>query len=335
MDFFRNREVKTELLTALLLTVLFSGIGFWLSPACGILVICVSLLFILLHFLTARRRYRRLAELSLEIDRILHGEETDRMQAYAEGELAILQNEISKMTIRLKVQSEALLQDKRYLADSITDISHQLRTPLTSMNLIVSMMSRGERTEERRRELTQELSRLLARIDWQIRALLKISKLDAGTAYLRQDQVSVTELVNKAAAPLLIPLELRDQHLTLHLEENAHFLGDLSWSAEALGNVLMNCMEHTPAGGTLEIHASENSIYTELMIMDNGSGILPEDLPHLFERFYKGKNADESSVGVGLALARMIVTSQNGTIQAENRPQGGACFTIRFYKGIV
>lgn len=335
MGFFRNREVKIEFLAALLLTVLSGGSGFWLSPACGIWAVCTSLLFVLLHFLTTRRRYQRLAELSQEIDRILHGAETDRMQDYAEGELAILHNEISKMTSRLKVQSEALLQDKRYLADSITDISHQLRTPLTSMNLIVSMMAQGERTEERRRELTQELSRLLARIDWQVSTLLKMSKLDAGTAYLRQDQVSIAELVEKAANPLRIPIELRDQYLTLYLEKNSHFLGDLSWSAEALGNVLKNCMEHTSSGGTLEIHASENSIYTELMVMDNGTGIDPEDLPHLFERFYKGKNANESSIGVGLALARMIVTNQNGTIQAENRPQGGACFTIRFYKGIV
>lgn len=119
------------------------------------------------------------------------------------------------------------------------------------------------------------------------------------------------------------------------MEDRAGFTGDAAWTVEALGNILKNCMEHTGQGGTLWIRASENYLYTEFQIEDNGSGIDPEDLPHLFERFYKGKNASDSSVGIGLALSRMIVCAQNGTLKAENRAEGGARFTMRFYKGVV
>ena len=160
-------------------------------------------------------------------------------------------------------------------------------------------------------------------------------RLDAGTAKLAHDRVSVQELIRRAAEPLLIPIELRAQTLSVCCPEETAFTGDLQWSVEAVGNILKNCMEHTPEGGEITATAVENAIYTELRIADNGPGIDQEDLPHLFERFYKGRNAGEQSVGIGLALARMIVEEQNGALKAENLRSGGAAFTIRFYKGTV
>jgi signal transduction histidine kinase len=126
-------------------------------------------------------------------------------------------------------------------------------------------------------------------------------------------------------------MELRDLELKLSVSDEA-FTGDLYWSVEALSNILKNCMEHTPAGGRIEIKASENALYTEIIVSDSGPGIDPEDLPHLFERFYKGKNSSENTVGIGLALSRMIAAEQNGIIKAENGKARGAVFTLRFYK---
>lgn len=194
-------------------------------------------------------------------------------------------------------------------------------------------MSEPELTNERRKQLTQELYRLLSRIDWLVTALLKISKIDAGTVQFKQEHISMEGLLNKACSPLLVPIELRAQELIL--KADGEFCGDIAWTCEAIGNILKNCMEHTPEGGKLEINASENALYTEIIIKDSGTGIAKEDIPHVFERFYKGVNSSENSYGIGLALSRMIITSQNGTIKVENRKSSGCKFSIKFYKGAV
>lgn len=130
-----------------------------------------------------------------------------------------------------------------------------------------------------------------------------------------------------------LSMELRGQALLIHAD--GAFRGDLSWTSEAIGNIVKNCMEHTPEGGRIEIEATETALFSEIIIKDNGTGISSEDLPHIFERFYKGKDSDGKSFGIGLALSRMIITGQGGTVKAENRKPVGAMFTIRFYKGTV
>lgn len=335
MAFFRNPEIRKTLILYLSIMVSASALGFLFSTFCGAAILLLSFVYTALYLLLTYRRYQKIAQLSCKVDHILHGDEKINFDDCEEGELSILQSEISKMTIRLREQTEALQQDKTYLADSIADISHQIRTPLTSINLIVSFLQVNDLTDQRRMELTKGLSVLLSRIDWLISSLIKMSKLDAGTANLRSEMVSVAELVKSAAAPLAIPMELREQELCVAISGSETYTGDLSWSVEAISNILKNCMEHTQRGGRIEISAEENGIYTEIVIRDNGPGIDGEDIPHLFERFYKGKNAGEQSVGIGLALARMIVIQQNGTIKAENGRGGGAVFTLRFYKGTV
>ena len=150
---------------------------------------------------------------------------------------------------------------------------------------------------------------------------------------LRQEVVPLRELIRRAAAPLSIPMELRDQRLTVACGDEA-ITCDSVWTAEALGNLLKNCVEHTPPGGTISVTALETALYTAITVEDTGPGFDPADLPHLFERFYKGKHAAETSYGIGLALARTIVTAQNGTIQAMNTGSG-AKFVIKFYKSVL
>lgn len=333
MKFFRNPEIKKSMLLFLFLLILSTSLGFLHDSFTGLLLLCVSFLYLFFHFFITWRRYRRLEQLSHELDAMLHNQTPIHFEKYKEGELSILESELSKMTLRLSEQAAALANDKKLLADSMADISHQIRSPLTSSNLILSLLMEPNLSPVRRQQLLQELTQLLSRIDWLVEALLKISKMDAGTACLKQVPVSVSELIHQAAEPLIIPMELREQTLTVHARtETAKFTGDLSWSTEAVLNILKNCMEHTPSGGHIQVTFSENTIFTEIIIEDNGPGFSREDLPHLFERFYKGKTASEHSVGIGLALARMIVSQQNGTLKAENRPEGGAKFTLKFYK---
>ena len=329
MQFLRNKQVRAELIWNGLIVIIATGIAFQWGIPFAIFVFCVGTLLNIVHFYHTYKRYKLIQQLSFDIDKILHGDVAIVLDKYEEGELAILESEIQKMTTRLREQQQQLLNDKKYLADSIADISHQIRTPLTSINLLLSFLSEREISEEKRQKTIHEIYELLSRIEWLITALLKISKLDAGTVKLKSEEFEMKCLLEKSVAPLLIPMELRG--LELKLEAKGTFVGDLDWTCEAITNVVKNCMEHTPEGGCITITTSENPIFKEIVIADTGTGIAAEDLPHIFERFYKGKNSSNKSFGIGLALARGIITNQNGTIKVENQKEGGAKFTIRFY----
>ena len=186
--------------------------------------------------------------------------------------------------------------------------------------------------EDKRREHLSDMHRQLSRIDWLVSALLKLARLDANAVAMNMRSVELAQLVADSLAPIAIQMELKDQ--TAVVAASGSVFCDPSWTAEALTNILKNCSEHM-GEGRLHITASENPIYSQITIRDEGPGIDGKDLPHLFERFYKGGNSDKNSVGIGLALCRMIVVKQNGTVKAENAPQGGALFTVRIYKETV
>lgn len=336
MGYIRNPEIKKEIVIFILLW-LVSGIsaGLLFGFPCFLLATASTLLFSLFHFGTSYFRYKKIACLADEIDSFLHDSKNLSILHQQEGELAILETEIAKMVQKLELQAEQLQADKIYLLNSIADISHQIRTPLTSLNLIISRLSQKTYSEEKRQQLLHELEILLRHIDWLIQTLLKISKLDAGTIRMREETVSVRELLQKTVRELAISIELRNQNIFLSCPEDVSYAGDELWIQEALCNIVKNCVEHTPKGGSLWLEAEENAIYTQIIIRDNGPGISKKDLPHLFERFYKGENSSAQSVGIGLALAKMIIKRQGGIITAENDIRGGACFKIRFYKSIV
>lgn len=331
--FQNNRELRYGLIAFSLVTAIMATIGFCVSALTGILILVASLIAIAIFLLTERYRYRKLQKLSSDLDKLLISGTPLPIAEYDEGELSILANQIQKITLLLKESAEVVKADKKYLADSLADISHQLRTPLTSMNLTASMLRNQELSTEKRIELSKELRNLLARTDWLVETLLKISKLDAGTVKLIHNPVKVKYLIARAAEPLAIPMDLKNQQLIVYCTEEV-FIGDPIWTAEALGNILKNCMEHTPEGGTITVTAQETTLYTQIEIEDAGSGFDPTDIPHLFERFYKGSNASETSYGIGLALARTVITAQNGTVQAMNSDTG-AKFVIKFYKQVI
>ena len=329
--FNRGLSFSTKLM--LLITAAATVIGACIEFRTGLVILILSLIMTAVHFISENIRNEKIESISEDIDGILHGCDHIVFDRYSEGELSILESEISKMTVRLREQQSILKADKIYLADSLADISHQLRTPLTSMNLIVSMLARPQTTEAKKNEMLRETSELLRQVDWLLTALLKISKLDAGTVRFRTEEISLEELLRKACTPVQIPIELREQRLIV--EADGSFSGDILWTCEAILNIVKNCMEHTPDGGEIRVTGADNPIYTEIVVKDTGTGISPEDLPHIFERFYKGSDSGDKGFGIGLALAKKIIVSQNGTIKAGNRPESGAEFTIRFYKSTV
>lgn len=329
----RNRDFFVSVLIFLLLdAVAVVGAALVFGGCVWAYVLALAVLLTAVHLTLSRRRYRAIGRLSSELDSILHGNALLSDSEGTEGELAVLRSEIYKMTVKMREQAAQLQNDKLGLSDSMADVSHQLRTPLTSLNLAVTLLKSPDTTPERRAELLHDITRLLNRLDWLVSAMLIMAKIDAGTAKFKKKRVEVKELLSRAREPLEIPMELKSLELTVDMDGDESFLGDMEWSVEAVGNLLKNAMEHSPEGGRIHIACTENALFTELIISDDGPGIDKEDLPNLFRRFYRGKGSSEGSVGVGLALARMIALEQNGSLKAENSPYGGAKFTMRFYK---
>lgn len=222
-------------------------------------------------------------------------------------------------------------EEKEHLADSLADIAHQLRTPLTSANLILSLLktTAGERE---RKDLLRETEELFIQMDWLITSLLKLSRLDAGIVVFQKEQIDVNNLIREALRPLVIPMELHNITLQMDVPKGIGIQGDSAWLSQAIQNILKNCMESVGDDGSIEIKCTENLLFTEIMIHDSGNGFEREDLLHLFDRFYRGKSASATGYGIGLALCRMIIIRQGGTIIAKNHPQKGAVFSIRFPK---
>lgn len=302
-------------------------------------------------------RYRAIARLAERLDERLHSDRAPGFDDMREGELAVLASELGKLTQRLALTAEQLERERARLADALADISHQLKTPLTQLSLTTELIRarvaasggvgidaaavRDIASRLRRAELLQE------RIGWLVSALLKLARIDAGTVALAAEHVDAAKLVDEAVSGLAIAFDIADVAVDVSVQPGAGFRGDARWSAEALANVLKNCIEHTPAGGCVRIRATEDALACRIAVEDTGGGIAEEDLPHIFERFYRGRGAggaagevEPAGVGIGLALAKSLVTAQGGRITACNAtgPDGrvsGARFTIAFFKAVV
>jgi len=327
----RNREFRQFAVLYTVLAAALVTIGFIMSLAAGILIFVSYIVFGTVFFVFTKARYRNLARLSEQIDLVLHNEDRMEIADFEEGELSILQSEIKKMTLRIREQNDALKKDKQYLADSLADIAHQLRTPLTSANLSLSLLAKTD-DEKERQNFVREAAVLLVQMDWLITSLLKLSRLDAGVVEFQNEPIHVEDLVKSALRPLLIPIELQNIESRTDVPEDAVIHGDLNWLSEALQNILKNCMESVGTGGKIKITCTDTALYAEITIHDNGPGFSKEDLPRLFDRFYRGENQNATGYGIGLALAKMIISRQDGAITAKNHPQGGALFAIRFPK---
>lgn len=328
---FRNKEIRKFTVCFVVITVVSVAVGFSIVPAAGISALVSAAFFGVAFFLFTRARYRSIAGISEQIDLVLHNEDRVFISEAQEGELSILQSEITKMTLRLREQNEELKREKKNLADSLADIAHQLRTPLTSANLTISLLKKNPEEDERRR-LLRETQNLFAQMDWLITSLLKLSRLDAGVVVMEKKKTEVSRLAEEALLPFQISMELHDISVKTDIPCEAYIYGDSRWITEAMQNIIKNCIESIRDGGKIEITCEDNLLYTEIIIHDSGAGFGKEDLSRLFDRFYKGKNMKEAGYGIGLALSRTIIARQGGTVTAKNHPQGGAAFFIRFPK---
>ncbi len=346
----RNQEVRRTVAATAVVGAAGALLAWRLAgPGAAACVAGTAAVLLLVWLAATRARYRSLARMAAQLDDILHGARDVSFERMREGELAILASELDKMCNRLALANEDLAHERNALADALADISHQLKTPLTSLALMTSLARRelvanGAHVEQVERLRTME--RLEDRVEWLVSSLLKLARIDAGVVSFARARVDGSQLVARAAEPLAVAFDLADVRLIVDAAPGAGFEGDLSWTAEALENVLKNCLEHTPAGGEVRVSCAEDALAFRLCVEDAGPGIAAEDLPHVFERFYRGgekdaraagasSEVDPAGVGIGLALARSLVTAQGGTIRAGNAAGGGARFDIVFFKAVV
>lgn len=327
----RNKAFKHFAILFVILSAVFITFGFVINTAAGFLVAAVSAVFGTAFFVYTKARYKSIAQISDQIDLVLHNEDCLDIEELDEGELSILHSEIQKMTLRIREQNDSLKKEKAYLADSLADIAHQLRTPLTAINLLLSLLANSTDANEQK-AFVRETEALLVQMDWLITALLKISRLDAGVVAWKKVPIDIGHLMDTALRPIQIPIELHNIDIQINVPKGVVIQGDHEWLSEAIQNILKNCMESAGENGKIEIACTDNPLFTEMTIHDSGLGFKKEDLPHLFERFYRGKSPSTSGYGIGLALSKTIITSQGWTITAKNHPKGGAIFAIRFPK---
>lgn len=328
-----NKDVTVAILSgaavtaaAFLICLKFGTVPALVTLGSGIVITLIFLIY-------TNRRYDDIAQLNDYLSRICAGIYELKLPDNEEGELSVLRNNLYKVILILNNQNEKLTRDKSFLADTLADISHQIKTPLTSAVMMTDLLE-NETDEEKRKEFISILSSQLNKINWLVRMLLKLSKLDAGTVNFNKKEISADELISLSVQPFLVPLDIKN--ITLETEKSdMTFLADITWTTEALSNIIKNCMEHTPSGGKITVKADETSLFREIVITDTGCGISENDLPHIFERFYRSENSSPDSVGIGLALSKSIIESQNGKISVESEEGKGSAFTVRFYKSIV
>ena len=329
----KNKEFRLMLMISAFATVLCFFICLFISTACAFISLALGIILSVVFYVFTKQRYRKIEELNDYLSEVCSGNYDLAVNDNAEGELSILKNNLYKVMILLRTASEDAKKDKLYLADSLADISHQLKTPLTSMMIITEVLQ-DEKDEEKRAGFIRIIEEQLEKMKWLITTLLKLSKLDADTADFNMKSLNCADIIDRSINPFLVQAEIRKIKISKHVNPFI-FTGDENWSVEALENIIKNCLEHTSDGGTLNINTNSTTIYNEIEISDNGSGIAKEDLPHIFERFYHGKNSSAESVGIGLALSKAVFSKENANIDVKSKEGIGTKFTIRFYKFVV
>lgn len=298
-------------------------------------ILFIIIIFILVLILTLyyfKKIYDDIKDMTSYVYNSSEGRNFEMKNRNQEGQIGLLKTELLKMTNILKEKVELLNNEKVFLNDTISDISHQLKTPMTSLIILNDLMY-NDLPQETKIEFLDKIKSQLSRMEWLIKSMLKLSKVEAKVINFEKEKIYIKELINKSISPSLIPIELKNIKLSISGDDKASYTGDINWSSEALVNIIKNCVEHTPQDGSLIINYEENPLYSEIIIKDSGEGIDKKDLPHIFKRFYKGRNSSKSdSVGIGLAMAKSIIESQNGDIYVRSEKNKGAEFHIIFHK---
>lgn len=328
-----NKDFKIIISVGILMTAIMTSICAFINLTCTVLCFVLGALLCGLFSLVTVKRLKKISSLNDYLSLVCSGQYDLDISENSEGELSILKNNLYKVIIILRTQNDLLKKDKTYLADALADISHQLKTPLTSMMVMTDLLKENI-SDEKKDEFLTVMETQLDKMKWLISTLLKLSKLDAGTADFKSEEFSISSALEEVLNPFMITLDLKGINLD-YSSDDCIVKGDKSWTVQAIQNIVKNCIEHTDKNGIISIKVRDNNIVTTLIVQDSGCGIAKEDLPHIFERFYHGKNASKESVGIGLAFAKAVLEKENASITVQSDEGKGTTFEIKFYKAII
>ena len=297
-----------------------------------IIIVIFGAIIILGIYLYNLKNKRELDNLIKYLKELNRGNYNLQIDLNSEGTLSILKNEIYTTTIMLREKAEKELVDKQNLKDSLTNISHQLKTPLTSISLLVDNLCDEDVPASLQKEFLGDIKTQIDSINYLIIVLLKLSRFDANVITFKEEKINVKNL----CIDVLKHIDaLRDvKNITIHINgsSNVTFTGDYKWEFEALSNILKNCLEYTSENKNIYVSFKETNMFTEIIIQDEGKGMNKEEKRRIFERFYKGENSSNNNFGIGMSLAREIINKDNGKIKVDSTPGIGSTFKIRYYK---
>ena len=305
------------------------------SIPCAVTAAVASAVFLVFYEILFSQRKSKVMNLCDDIDRILRNDDRISFDDHKEGELSVLSAEIHKMTMRLREQNAELQKEKQFAKEALEDISHQLRTPLTSVMMILGLMRSTNLSETERVEYLRDLYELLARMKWLIETMLSLSRIEADAVKFAKERVICRELIRQSVDTVSVAAELKGVEIRTEIDGEPEFHGDFHYTSEAIVNLLKNAVEHTPEGGTVTIQAKDSNIVTNIIIADTGEGIPEKELPHIFDRFHRSSEYTKNGFGIGLAFAKKVISAQGGSLKASNRKPHGAVLDIRFFKTTI
>lgn len=300
----------------------------------NIIFFSISLSLVLIIFLLYnKKKDKQINDITRYIERINNNDYSLSIDDISEDELSILKNEIYKTTIMLKENAINSKEEKKKLKKSLEDISHQLKTPLTSMLIIVDNLIDDPNMEPNtKEEFIKDIKKEILNINFLVQSLLKISKLNSNTVTFKKDKYLIKNIINESIENVSILSELKNIDILFN-SNDITLLCDYRWEVEAITNIIKNCIEHSSNNSKINIDIKTNKVYTSIIIKDNGKGINKKDLPHIFERFYKCQNSNSDSIGIGLHLAKTIIEEDSGTITVKS-DEKGTTFIIKYYKNL-
>ena len=298
-----------------------------------ILIVLFSVLYMAIIFIYLKQRDKKINQITQYINEIKNRKYDLNINENSEDELSNLKNELYKITIMLKEESEISRQDKEKIKMSVEDISHQLKTPLTSIMIMLdNLKDNPNMDEDTKQKFIFEISKQVDWINWLVISILKLSRLEADVVKFSNNKINVKKFIDEIIGNLEIPIEIKNQKIRIEGDEDASFIGDYKWQQEAITNIIKNAIEHNKENGKITVKYEENVLFTKITIIDEGQGIAKEDLKHIFERFYKAQNSSDNSVGIGLSLAKNIIEKNNGMINCKSEIGNGTEFIVKYMK---
>ena len=292
----------------------------------------ISLIFFIIILFNRKKEKKELNEIVEYIKDINKGNYDLKLTNNKESMYSILKNEIYTTTVMLKEKAENELKDKLSVKDSLTNISHQLKTPLTSISLLVDNLCDNNVSPEIQKEFLEDIKFQVKNINYLIIQLLKLSKFDANVVVFKKENINVKNIIFEVLKYVDPLIDLKNINIHVNGKNNVSFIGDYQWEFEALSNIIKNCIDYIPDNKSIYIEFKENNFYTQIEIIDEGLGIASSEVNHIFERFYKGKNSSNNNFGIGLALAKEIILKDNGKIIVNSKLDKGTKFKIKYYK---